>query len=524
MTVEEILRRIEAAQGDPGKLALTTADIALDGRPRLREAFEAAAIPHWFDAQVLSVLLEADLPESADLYEQLKTLPMVESFEARNGHNVHEATRLAVRRRMKQESPERFQALSARAAGCWSSEEPEFRIETIFHRLSAEPSAGVGDLQRTAKQWDSGGRHEPLQALGVMLHELVAFPLGVVARMWVLYFYCRILAGRVPLVELEPLAREMIKLAPHSTEANSLAAFHDLLGSLIKKQGRSAEALVEFESCKRILEGLSEKDPGNPEWQMDLSDAHTSAGEMHLKQERLAEALSEFESSKRIMEGLTALDNTNTHWQWYLAIAHSWVGDVHKALRRFPEALAQFESCKRIMEGLTERDALNANWHSYLALSHNWLGEIRWVEGNLAEALDAFESYQQIMHSLAARDPANAEWQRSLAVAHNKVGIAYAEAGRPEKAIREIESYHRIMLSTSGRDPANTDWQHELAVSFLCQAELHRQNEEGAAAITEARAALTILRKLTAIDPTNVRWASDFKGAQVLLTELESDV
>jgi hypothetical protein len=83
MDFEEAISRLQAAQGDPEKLTLATVDIVLaTHEPALRTALEAAAVPHWFAAGILSTLLETDEATASKWVEELRRLPMVEAFPA----------------------------------------------------------------------------------------------------------------------------------------------------------------------------------------------------------------------------------------------------------------------------------------------------------------------------------------------------------------------------------------------------------------------------------------------------------
>ena len=62
MDFAEQLRVLQAAQGDPAKLALATVDLAYPAlsdaeRAALKESLEGAAIPHWCDEAILAALL-----------------------------------------------------------------------------------------------------------------------------------------------------------------------------------------------------------------------------------------------------------------------------------------------------------------------------------------------------------------------------------------------------------------------------------------------------------------------------------
>src|ERR1035437_1114300 len=143
MTPADIVERLGQAGGDPEQLLLATVDVALATQePRLREALEAAALPHWFDDRFRARLRDADVGEAAVLRDRLQALPMVEAFAAREGWNVHQSTRLALRRKIHGDQAERFSELSARAAACWPEDGVIPRVEAIYHRLSSEPEEG----------------------------------------------------------------------------------------------------------------------------------------------------------------------------------------------------------------------------------------------------------------------------------------------------------------------------------------------------------------------------------------------
>ena len=88
MDIAEQLRVLQAAQGDPAKLALATVDLAYPAladaeRTALKESLEAAAIPHWCDEAILAALLGLTTQESAARLARLRRLSVVEPFPAR---------------------------------------------------------------------------------------------------------------------------------------------------------------------------------------------------------------------------------------------------------------------------------------------------------------------------------------------------------------------------------------------------------------------------------------------------------
>src|SRR3954467_329006 len=98
---------------------------------------------------------------------------MVEGFPTRQGWNIHEATRLALRNHLLETDPERFRRLSARAASCLSGDDRHHRIESVYHRLVAAPREGADSLRQLYSSWYFEGRYENLQSLAIVLEEVL---------------------------------------------------------------------------------------------------------------------------------------------------------------------------------------------------------------------------------------------------------------------------------------------------------------------------------------------------------------
>ena len=55
----------------------------------------------------------------------------------------------------------------SRATSCFQGDEPaSLRIETLYHRLIAEPEQGRDALRQLYSQWNSADQHEALRSLG----------------------------------------------------------------------------------------------------------------------------------------------------------------------------------------------------------------------------------------------------------------------------------------------------------------------------------------------------------------------
>ncbi len=106
---------------------------------------------------------------------------------------MHDTARLALRDRMKAESPERLAVLSERARACFVGEALHLRIEALYHRFITQPEAAQQECSMLYSDWVSSGFYEGLSALGLALEELLTagLPLGIVRRS-ALYYLARI--------------------------------------------------------------------------------------------------------------------------------------------------------------------------------------------------------------------------------------------------------------------------------------------------------------------------------------------
>ena len=243
------------AGSDPDGSALADMELVLgSATPALRAAFEAAAIPHWFDGRILGRLVQVDERTAKEVLQELCRLPLVELFAVRDGWQVGESTRLAFRVHLAREEPNRFRRLSTRAAGCFPGDEPELVIERLFHELVAEPDSASWELYTVWTAWTRAGKDRCLQALGAMLHELLKLPeLDPLPRGFASVCLGWIMQGRQSQGQIEALAREALTLFRQVNELKGEAEACSLLGQALQKRGSLPEALASTtppsESC-----------------------------------------------------------------------------------------------------------------------------------------------------------------------------------------------------------------------------------------------------------------------------------
>lgn len=183
---DQLLEQLKAAKGDDAALALVTFDFAVGDDAGLKEIAEAAALPHWFDDDILKSLVAT--PDEEGKIELLKTkLAMREDYRMPSGkmvHNLQATVREGILKRMALSDPLRLRILSHRANRCFAelADDPArcysdprnraaARVESIYHELLASPIDGDISLLNYIHACASDNQLEQIQALRPIVAE-----------------------------------------------------------------------------------------------------------------------------------------------------------------------------------------------------------------------------------------------------------------------------------------------------------------------------------------------------------------
>jgi len=282
---DAILARLDAAKDDPVAQTVAMVEFACGGNAALRRAVEAAAIPHWFDADILAAILDAeDRPIVEELHRLLLSLSFVEPFPERGegASNVHEATRRALRKRIAETDRGRFIELSQRATLCFlekmngakgeldgtdSHSETDVATarvsaaalhEFLFHLSVADPIQGHFLLQSLFQQMAAQGAAKPLLSLARQLDELIEDELVVQpARATIQYVRARSREPYGDLEFVEACAQDAIRGYKRSNEPVLEGIALQLLGDIRIQRGDLKGAEEAFVEALRIDENAA---------------------------------------------------------------------------------------------------------------------------------------------------------------------------------------------------------------------------------------------------------------------------
>jgi tetratricopeptide (TPR) repeat protein len=146
------------------------------------------------------------------------------------------------------------------------------------------------------------------------------------------------------------------------TDERDRMALHNEFGNVLMAEGQLRDARSEYEAGLAIADRLAQQEPGNANWQNDLSISFERLGDIELDAGDLAAARTQFESKLAIDLRLVNLDASNSKWQHDLAISYSKLGDIELEAGNLVAARARFDESLTILEMLAAADPGNAEW------------------------------------------------------------------------------------------------------------------------------------------------------------------
>ena len=536
MDYAEQLHILSAAQGDPAALALALVDLTFHADPpgeraALRDALEAAAVPHWITAALLASLLGITEEEAAPRLARLRRLTVVEPFPARGegACNVHEQARLALRRRLAEQEPERFRALSARATETLASQtSAAARIEHACHLAVAEPARGARAIAVLRQEWDFGGRFEEAQALAAVCEELRGLPsLAPEVRAMVALTLPWLRKNHLSAEQRMPLLREAAEIYRELQDDWMLGLSLENLGDVLAAGGRREAARRAHEEAlrvrRRLAPALDAVTLATAGALRNVSVSLNKLGDLDHEQGRPEAARLAYAEGLEVARRLAALDSANTLRQRDVSVSLDRLGDLDREQGRPEAARLAYAEGLEIRRRLAALDSANTGWQRDVSVSLNKLGDLDREQGQPDAAKLAYAEGLEIRRRLAALDSANTQWQRDVSVSLERLGDRDREQGHPDAAKLAYAEGLEIRRRLAALDSANTQWQRDVSVSLERLGDLDREQGRPDAARLAYAEGLEIDRRLAALDTANTQWQRDVSISLERLGDLDRE-
>jgi tetratricopeptide (TPR) repeat protein len=282
-----------------------------------------------------------------------------------------------------------------------------------------------------------------------------------------------------------------------------LANSHFYVGHVHFLKADLERAREQFARVLPIVNGLAGREPGNTRWLMEVGYAYTNLGRVLELEGSLSEAQGAYEKVMSADERLIELEPDNPEWDLEVGFAHNNLGKLAVAMGRLDEAEMHYrvdlESKERVLAANPEHNFRR----NYLGVSQYYLGELLLDRGELAQGAELLSKSLANFERLLRVDPARANWGARRANVERELARWRYETGDTEEARRLLrsstESFSRLLES----DADNAAWRRDLVRGLLTSADFEARVGGQARAGDDLNAALNHLSTLAAQETAN---------------------
>jgi tetratricopeptide (TPR) repeat protein len=243
-------------------------------------------------------------------------------------------------------------------------------------------------------------------------------------------------------VQAERAARDATEQAARQ-KAMALVAFealrrltYDLPDRLQSVPGTLDIVRELYDQNMRTLDQISAIAGENQSTARELATNALRMGDQWLRRDDLPRARDAYARSLPLIQSLVKADPGNANWQGDLSIYHERMGNLLMAEGDAVGALREYRKGQEIVQRLAAQDPGNTRWQRGLSISHERTGDALLVQGDAQGALNEYRLDLAIAERLAFQDPNNADRRLDLAISHDRVAQGLARVGQNAEAAR----------------------------------------------------------------------------------------
>lgn len=271
-------------------------------------------------------------------------------------------------------------------------------------------------------------------------------------------------------------------------------------GMLEFRQNALAAAEVHFQRYRAVATELTQREPANPDWQLELSYALNNLGSLAHQRRQTEQALQLFQQSAALKDKVLQAQPDNSALAVEQADSLSWIGSALERQGQLREAAGYYDRQLDVLRDIGKRAPSADGWRHRLALAERIAGNLQIALGQLASAADLYIDAEQVMMQLVGADPSNKTWQVDLCNTQMQRAYLQLLLAQPAEA-RSLLDAARARLEPLLKDAdAPLQWQQLLTMIDLRSA----QTEMAGGNVSAARSLL---------DPSLQRARADLDAA-----------
>jgi tetratricopeptide (TPR) repeat protein len=239
------------------------------------------------------------------------------------------------------------------------------------------------------------------------------------------------------------------------------------VGFLADQRNQRSQAERAFREYKRLADQLVTLDPNRKEWQLEPIYADTNLGLMLLKEKKFQEAAAIFQHSLPAVEGLVAGDPGNRDYQDQLSETLADLSQSRESEGALDDALAQRERQAALLEAYAAKSGTDAALKRKMMAAQRALGRLYAEHGDVAQGFDHLERAAALAAELSSTEPANTEWAEYRAGTLIDLGELQYASGRIADAGGSSRLACDIADRLTAKDPTVVAWSGMLRTDCL---------------------------------------------------------
>ena len=561
---DDLLTQLLNASSEEEKAYLLAMALIETQPPDIREAVIAAAVPHWFDAEILAALLTEK--KKSGFFDKLRfwlfpakkrreeeqqrslfkyryqtirdlNLPFVQPF-GEIGLTLHDLTRAGIRAHLFKHDLERFKTYSRRTATYFAEQdEPQYRVEGIYHQLienDLDSRYAFWDQMETycSKQFDLSAANmllvnlNELISTGILRGNEVERLLGVgYGMLGDLQQNRGILSATAESYQKAVIIFERLTRANRSNSdvQRDLLVSYNRLCNISRQLGNLNTAQQSYQRYFEIADRQIKAAPFDMQAQHDLSIRYRDFGDIAAESGDLNTAQQAYQKCHNILKRLVQITPSDTQIQKNFAISYERIGNINFLFSRTDIASDAYRQCQKICNKLINMDASDIWTQRELSITYNKFGDIAIQSGDLNTALHTYQQSFELRKSLVQADPANAQAQKDLAVIYERIGNIHILSGNALLASDNYQKCQKICKHLLEIDHGDIGVQRKLSISYnkLGRVEELLNHTETAYHLQEH--ALSIVQKLFDKDPQSAIVRNNVVEYKSVLERLHGD-
>ena len=282
------------------------------------------------------------------------------------------------------------------------------------------------------------------------------------------------------------------------------------VGAVAFQRGQNDVAEKSFNEYKVLAERLVAIDPVKPEWQAEVGYAYTNLGTLLVKEGRSAEAATAFERSLAISSALAKATPDDVALQLEEAQSRAWLADAREKVGLFDAAREQRTAELAIYTAVFATDANNNEARQGELVARSALARLSEAKGSLPEALEQLRIATTLADSLIRTEPENTLWSdlgADVNASYGNTALGLSDLKLAGEAAARSCSLAQDLVK---RDASVVRWRgSHLSRCESLQAALASQAGEYAAALARSRG---VVARIDALKPADkegdqlIRW------------------